>query len=275
MGENPVHCRGVDPAQHGDELVVGVDPGQVAAGAAGAIAGRRRALAALPGGVEPPEIAVLRIELAWHRRAVDPGLADQPFAGQQSPALHQEADARLVARVDEDAAAPMAAARDRFDRPAVDLDRRVAVAAPAPFRRGAKRGHERLAKDVRQRAAKEPQEREADAVDANVVVFPETPWRLQLPGLALAAAALEHEVAVAIDDVGLAPQRALPFGGLLQEMVPGDPRIVRRGEAAIIDAPTDPLRAIRAEAARPRHAREQRERAPCCPATPGHARPGG
>ena len=52
--------------------------------------------------------------------------------------------------------------------------------------------------------------------------------------VALAALALHREVAVAVDHVGLAEQRALPFGGLLQEMAPGDRTVMRSVESAII-----------------------------------------
>src|SRR5260221_3004086 len=129
------------------------------------------------------------------RRAVDPRLGEQPPLAPQAAALHHQAETRLVARVDEDAAAPMAAARNRFDRAPVDLDRRVAVAAPAPIRRGAERRHERVAEDLRQRSAEETQQRQAEAVDADVVVLPEAAGCPEPSGLALAAAALEHEIA--------------------------------------------------------------------------------
>src|SRR5437868_3076345 len=135
---------------------------------------------------------------AKDRRAVDPVLGEELLSAPAAAALHHEADPRLVARMDEDAAAPMAAARDRFDRPTIDLDRRVAVAAPAPLGRGAERRHERLAEDLRERAPEKAQQGEAEAVDAHVVIFPERAGRLERPGLALAAAALEHGVAVAV-----------------------------------------------------------------------------
>src|SRR5207249_11522658 len=80
------------------------------------------------------------------------------------------------------------------------------------------------------------QESEAQPVDPHVVVFPERAGRLQVamrsffPGARTAA-----DTAVAVDQIGLAPELAFPFGGLLQEVMPGDRIVVRRIEAAIVD----------------------------------------
>src|ERR1700730_15816121 len=57
----PIHRRGVGPAQHRDDVVFGIDPGQIAAGAAGVIAARRGARVETILGVEPPEIAVIAV----------------------------------------------------------------------------------------------------------------------------------------------------------------------------------------------------------------------
>src|ERR1700693_2582644 len=43
------------------------------------------------------------------------------------------------------------------------------------------------------------------------------------------------DAAVAVDQIGLAPQLALPFRSLLQQVAPGDAVVVRRVEAAILD----------------------------------------
>ena len=42
------------------------------------------------------------------------------------------------------------------------------------------------------------------------------------------------DAAVAVDQIGLVPQLALPFRGLLQQVVPGDRVVVRRLEAAVV-----------------------------------------
>src|SRR6059058_2175438 len=113
--------------------MLGIDPGQVAAGAAREIAagGCARQPAAI--GVEPPQISILRIERTGHAHALDPLLREDATPAPLAAAQHQEADARLIAGMDRDAAAPMRAAWHRLHPPAVHLDIRVAVALPLPI----------------------------------------------------------------------------------------------------------------------------------------------
>ena len=49
-----------------------------------------------------------------------------------------------------------------------------------------------------------------------------------------AARGTAADAAVAVDQVRLAPQLAFPFRGLLQQVMPGDPVVVRRLETAVI-----------------------------------------
>src|SRR5439155_27260929 len=80
------------------------------------------------------------------------------------------------------------------------------------------------------------QQRQAQTVDPNVVVFPEGAGRLQVAMRALLAGGrAPADAAVAVDQVRLAPQLAFPFGGLLQQVVPGDTVVMWRVEPAIVD----------------------------------------
>jgi len=65
--------------------------------------------------------------------------------------------------------------------------------------------------------------------------------------------------AVAVDQVRLVPQRALPFGGLLEEVMPGDLAVVRRVEPAIIDGLANRLVHVANEAAVDGEAGEDRQ----------------
>ena len=69
----------------------------------------------------------------------------------------------------------------------------------------------------------------------------------------------DREVAVAVDDVGLAEQRALPLGGLLQQMPPGDGAVVRAVEAAVVHRAPDRFVEIRDQPVRHRDAGQQAE----------------
>src|SRR5437764_13821258 len=113
--------------------MLGIDPGQVAAGAAREIAAGGRARQPAPIGVEPPQIPVLRIERTGHAHALDPFLREDAMATPLAAAQHQQADARLIAGMEQDPAAPMRAPRYRLHPSAVDLDKRVAVAVPLPI----------------------------------------------------------------------------------------------------------------------------------------------
>ncbi len=132
----------------------------------------------------------------------------------------------------------MTAARDGFHRDATDLDGRIAIAVPLPARGRADRPHHRVREHARQRLSEEPQQREAQAVDADVVVFPVGAGLAQRPERAfgIVGLALRLQVAVSVDEVGLAPERALPLRGLLQQMMPGDGTVLRGLEPAVRDA---------------------------------------
>src|SRR5437764_1258522 len=80
-----------------------------------------------------------------------------------------------------------------------------------------------LANPVRQGPSPQPQQRQAQTVDPNVVVFPEAAGPLQVAVRPLLAHRWSTaDAAVAVDYIGLAPQLAFPFRGLLQQVVPGD-----------------------------------------------------
>src|SRR6266446_10129748 len=59
-----VHRRRVGPAQHRDDAAIGVDPGQIAAGAASEVAPGGGARIESAPGVQPPEVPVLGVERA-------------------------------------------------------------------------------------------------------------------------------------------------------------------------------------------------------------------
>ena len=69
----------------------------------------------------------------------------------------------------------------------------------------------------------------------------------------LGGARLPGDPPVAVDQVGLVPQRPLPFGGLLQQMVPGDLAVVRPVETAIVNGTADRLVHVADEPAIDRH----------------------
>src|SRR5207248_7472641 len=74
------------------------------------------------------------------------------------------------------------------------------------------------------RATKQLQQRQAQAVHADVVVLPERarrPHRARHALVGLAEVGLA-EVTVVVDRIGLAEQRARPLAGLLQEVAPRD-----------------------------------------------------
>ena len=144
--------------------------------------------------------------------------------------------------------------------PAVDLDFGVAIAVPLPLRRSTDRIHDQLAKHFGQWATPQPQQGEAQPVYPDVVVFPEFSGR---PEIAVAAlrrrARTAADRAVAVDQVRLVPQRAFPFRGLLQEVVPGDRVVVRRIETAVIDPAADLLVRVADQPAVPGETGKHRE----------------
>src|SRR5436305_618596 len=84
-------------------------------------------------------VLVARIALA---RLVAPGFGPHALPLPNAATQQQQSDARLVAGMDEDPAAPMRAAGHRLHPPAVDLDIGIAVAVPFPILGGADRVHD-------------------------------------------------------------------------------------------------------------------------------------
>src|SRR5262249_19620696 len=89
--------------------------------------------------------------------------------------------------------------------------------------------------DLGERPAEPAQQREGEAVHADVVVLPVFAGLTQRARRALLGARLAAEVAVPVDQVGLVPERALPLRGVVAQLAPRDPGVVRRGEAAGVD----------------------------------------
>src|SRR5437899_2399240 len=82
------------------------------------------------------------------------------------------------------------------------------------------------------RAAEALQQRQAQPVHAHVVVLEQGAGLLQRPRLTLLRATelALADVAVVVDRVRLAPQRALPLAGLRQEVPPRDGAVVLGGK---------------------------------------------
>src|SRR5262245_59740941 len=121
-----------NPAQHRDEVVLEVDPDDVAAGAHGIDARVRRTAIALTAPVQPPQIAVALVRAGRCRRRLEPGFGEDRTFTPASAASHQQPQARLIARADEHAAAPVPSARHRLHAPATYLDPRAAIPVPLP-----------------------------------------------------------------------------------------------------------------------------------------------
>ncbi len=170
-------------------------------------------------------------------------------------------DARLVARADRHAAAPVRATGDRLHAPAVDLDPGIVVALPAEIATAADRLQHAFEKHLRQRPPEEMQQRQRQLVDAHVVVFPVAPRRAQRAKLSLPARGrlgVVGDAPVVLHLVGHAEALALPFAGLREEVLPGD-RAVVRGIEADARQPVAHALARFQQPARMRDAREQRE----------------
>src|SRR3546814_15778612 len=82
--------------------------------------------------VEPPEIAVARIQGAGRGAGVDPRFRQDPRLAPLPATLHQQPDPGMVAGRDEQPAAPVGAARYRAHRLAAAVDPGGDVAGPAP-----------------------------------------------------------------------------------------------------------------------------------------------
>ena len=171
------------------------------------------------------------------------------------------ADARLVARADLHAAAPVRAARHRLDALAIDLDPGVVVALPQEVAAAADRPQHAVEEHLRQRAPEQVSQRERELVDAHVVVFPVVARFAQRAALSLPALGrfgVVRHAPVVLHLVGHAETFALPFAGLRKQVLPGDRAVVLRIET---DAgqPVAHALAGREQPARVRNAREQRE----------------
>ena len=172
---------------------------------------------------EPVHVAVAVVRRAGRTRHVDPLLRDDLAILPLPVAQEEIAEARHVARRDEHAAAPVAAAGHRLDAPAVEIDPRVLVAVPAPRARRADRLHDLLAQKLRQRPPQHLQRGEREHVDARIVVLVA---RAGLAQLAIRPVGWRLTLR-AIRPVGLAPDRALPVARLAQQVLPRDLRVVR------------------------------------------------
>ncbi len=136
----------------------------------------------------------------------------------------------------------MAAAGDRLHALPVDLDPRGLVALPAPALRGADLVHDALAQHVGKRLAEAAQQRIAERVHPDVVVFVEAAGLAELAALALAAVVgADADLPEMVDLVGFAEDLALPFAVHVEQMAPGDLRVVRAGEMLAVDAFADRL----------------------------------
>src|SRR5207245_1548067 len=142
---------------------------------------------------------------------------------------------RLAPGRDPEAAAPVGAARHRRHPLAVEPDVGVAVGLPLPSLGRADQVHHRPPEHLGQRAPEELEERQAQAVHPDVVVLPVGARRSERASRPLVAAAelAPADVAVVVDAVRLAPERALPLARLLEKMPPRDRTILRRLEAVV------------------------------------------
>src|SRR5579883_2326874 len=95
--EDTVYRLRVRPANHGDEIVHGIDPDEIAAGAAGAEALRRRARIGLRPRVQHPHEAVVRVERRRRDRLRDPALRHQ-LAIAPAPLLSMRRPSRAWSR---------------------------------------------------------------------------------------------------------------------------------------------------------------------------------
>src|SRR5262249_26690232 len=135
-----------------------------------------------------------------------------------SSAQHEESDPRMIPRLHEEAAAPVAATRHRLHALAVDFDIGIAVAVPLPTVGAADRRRDRLAEHLGQWPTEAPQQRKREAIDADVVVFPMGAGLLKRARRSLLCARLVAEVAVTVDEIGLVPERPLPLRGVVEEL---------------------------------------------------------
>src|SRR5215467_3333364 len=107
------HVRLVDPPDDDDQIAVGIDPDDVAARAARGEARLRRARELTPSGVEPPKEPVLRVDRARPAHLGDPRAGHELATAPTARAVHEQTEARVIARGHPEPAAPVRAARHR------------------------------------------------------------------------------------------------------------------------------------------------------------------
>src|SRR5207237_10382127 len=109
--------------------------------------------------------------------------------------------------------------------------------------RRADRIHHLAAQDLLERLAEDLEQRQAQPVHADVVVFPQRARRAHHARRALHGAAdfALAEVTVVIDRVRLVPEGALPLARLLEEMAPRDVAVLRGVETTVAHGPADRL----------------------------------
>src|SRR5262245_53609888 len=121
-----------EPTHHQNKIVRVVDPDHVLPSAHGENARLGRGRHELASGVEPPEESVTGVGRTRRREIAEPLLGDKSPSIPRSTTEHQLTDARVVAARNEQSAAPMPTTGHRLHRLAVDLNYRVAIAAPRP-----------------------------------------------------------------------------------------------------------------------------------------------
>ena len=72
---------------------------------------------------------------------------------------------------------------------------------PGPFGGRADRVHDSFGEYFGQGPTKKTKQREAEAIDPDIVVFPVFTWRLQRPGIPFAALTFNREISVTVDDI--------------------------------------------------------------------------
>lgn len=93
---------------------------------------------------------------------------------------------------------------------------------------------------LRQRFPEAAQQRVAERVHPDVVVFVEAAGLAQFAALAFSAVVgADADLPVMVDLVGFAKNLALPFAVHVEQMAPGDLRIMRAGEMRAVDAFAD------------------------------------
>ena len=214
-----------------------------------------------PPRVQPPEKPVAGVDRARPAQLVDPTLGQKLVTVPDPPPEDEQAEARVIPAAHPEPAAPVRAARHGRHPDAVDLDPGVVVGLPLPLRRGADGAHHRFAQHLGEGTLEHAEERQAQPVDADVVVLPVGAGRAKAAECALDGASqlALSDVPVVVDAVGFAPERALPLARLLKELTPGDAPVLRRHEALVGSRGNDWFVDVADQAAVDRHAGEHGE----------------